>query len=251
MRTIIRVVAFLSPLAAPLVSAYFVREAVEMKLHAPWWIAWTAAFVIEGLGITAIHAALTFDEYNRTRRGAEPPAPTLIAVLLGVGYVVVTILLSVVLKVLPDEVVIEGYVFAPATLALAIFPLVGAIGAFTLALLGQHETRVETVRTLRAARDAERRSRKTPSADPLPTPADPVPTPSADPMPARLTLLDPVPPAERRLCRHCGTDLGDPSDPKTASRAGGHEGNCKANPASRFYDPAFARQGEALAATGD
>lgn len=253
MEGIVGAIAFISPILAPIPSAYFVYEASMTVLAAPEWVAFVLAVIVEGLGITSIHNALRFWNWNVTRKRDEPTAPVWIAAVLGLAYVAVVVSMTVVLKIVPTvgPFTVDGTTVGPfetGRLALAILPLLAIVGAVNLALSAQHDERVRETVEARERVKAERREarQRVKGASELPV------TPSQEglseglgvPPGGGLTPSRPVlrvveePPAYH--CQYCGKPLGDPSN---KSAIGGHEGNCKMNPASKFYRPETAVNG--------
>jgi hypothetical protein len=103
------------------------------------------AAIIETLGLTTVHTALWAYDWNNHKRKTDPSAPVLLAVALGVVYVVATWGLVVFLEVWPSL----------ATFAPAIFPALAVVGALNLAMISRQEQKEATVQ----AEKAERRRR--------------------------------------------------------------------------------------------
>lgn len=253
MEGIVGAIAFISPILAPIPSAYFVYEASMTVLAAPEWVAFVLAVIVEGLGITSIHNALRFWNWNVTRKRDEPTAPVWIASVLGLAYVVVVVSMTVVLKIIPTvgPFTIDGTTVGPfetGRLALAILPLLAVVGAVNLALSAQHDERVREAVETRERVKAERREarQRVKGGSDVPTARasgtlDPSHEGLSDPLaPSRPVLRvveePPTAPAGRQTyhCQYCRKPLGDPSN---KSAIGGHEGNCKMNPSSKFYRP--------------
>lgn len=110
-----------------------------------------AAAIIETLGLTTVHTALWLADWNRSKRKIDPSAPVVLAVALGLVYLVATLGLVVFLEVWPFL----------ATYAPALFPLLAIVGAVNLALIAQQERRESHVKTQKAEARERRRLSKT------------------------------------------------------------------------------------------
>jgi hypothetical protein len=153
-KNLVKVVAKASPWLAPIPSAYFVGQASMEHLAIPLPVAVVAALVIEFLGLSTVHSVLWLADYNANRRKIDPHAPTWIAGVLGVAYVVATVGLVVLLEVAPFL----------ATYVPALFPVLAIVGVVNLALIAQQERREDAIETQKAeARErrwARRQARK-------------------------------------------------------------------------------------------
>lgn len=108
------------------------------------------AAIIETLGLTTVHTALWAYDWNNHKRKTDPRAPVLLAVALGVVYVVATWGLVVFLEVWPSL----------ATYAPAIFPALAVVGALNLAMISRQEQKEATVTAEKAERRRLRRASK-------------------------------------------------------------------------------------------
>ena len=146
----IKTVAKLSPWLAPLPSAYFVARSAIVHLALPLPMAMVVAAIIETLGLATVHTALWAYEWNVHKRKTDPAAPVVLAVALGVVYVISTLGLVVFLEVWPFL----------ATYAPAIFPALAVVGALNLALVSRQEQREAAVKAERSERKAESQARR-------------------------------------------------------------------------------------------
>lgn len=128
-------ISSLIPWLAPAPSAYFVWRSTISHLQMHEFFAFVAATVIEGLGIATVHLAMTMHEWNVTNRKSDPDAPTWLAVLCGVAYLIATFGLTIVLEAVPSL-----SMWAPA-----IFPVMAVVGAFNLTLHNQQRLREASV----------------------------------------------------------------------------------------------------------
>jgi hypothetical protein len=142
----IKSVAKLSPWLAPLPSAYFVARSAIVHLALPLPVAVVVAVIIETLGLATVHTALWAYDWNVHKRKTDPTAPVVLAVALGIVYVVSTLGLVVLLEVWPFL----------ATYAPAIFPALAVVGALNLAMVSRQEQREADVKAEKAERKAAR-----------------------------------------------------------------------------------------------
>ncbi|MFZ5919312.1 MAG: hypothetical protein ACOYZ7_20460 [Chloroflexota bacterium] len=145
-KSTVKLVAKLAPWLAPFPSAFFVARASMAHLELPLFVAVVVAAILETLGLATVHTALWLSDWNAHKRKTDPNAPTLLAVALGVIYLIATMGLTVVLEVTPGL----------ATYAPALFPVLAVVGAVNLALISQQEQREGTVKLEKAERQAKR-----------------------------------------------------------------------------------------------
>jgi hypothetical protein len=139
---------------APLPSAVSVANAAHRNLHYDPWLAFVVGAIVELLGFATANRALELWDYNQTRREDEPGAPTWLAVVLVVFYLVSTISISVISDLSSDYIHILP----------ALFPLLAITGTLNVALGRQQARRVERNRkvaderrTTEEKEDAERK----------------------------------------------------------------------------------------------
>jgi hypothetical protein len=132
------------------------------------------AAIVETLGLATVNTSLRMWEWNQTRRKTDPAAPTWIGVLLGVVYVITTLMLIVALEVWP----------AVSTVAPAIFPFMAVVGTVNLALIAGQERREATVKEERQERKAERQANR--QAKPAQASGEPVKRELSDGLSDRL-----------------------------------------------------------------
>lgn len=146
---VIDFVARLSPWIAPLPSAFFVHNATIKHLATGNELAWIIAVVIETLGLTTTHTALSMFTWNKGHVDQdEKRAPFGLAVVLACVYILSTLILIGVLEVLPG---LQNY--APT-----MFPVLAAVGAVNLAMRSTHNRRIREEREI--ITDAKDRQRQ-------------------------------------------------------------------------------------------
>jgi hypothetical protein len=169
-RNAVKFVAKLSPWLAPIPSAYFVGRSSMIHLGLPLSVACIVAAIVETLGLASVHTALWFSDWNATKRKTDPTAPTVIALALGVVYLVTTLGLIVALEVWPGL----------ATYAPALFPFLAVVGTVNLALIASQERREAAVVADKAeARQARQAAKLAKSGNAKGTPTIASVTPTA------------------------------------------------------------------------
>ena len=145
-RSLVVLIAKLSPWLAPLPSGYFVAHSSISHLELPMIIGITVGIIVEFLGIASVHTWLWLADWNSNKRKSDPEAPADVAAFLGVVYLFTTISLTVVLEIVPHL----------STYAPVLFPALAVVGAINLVLISQQEHREQAVNHERQARKAQR-----------------------------------------------------------------------------------------------
>lgn len=139
------------PWFAPMTTAYVIWEAAVKLLHLPKLIAVSAALTIEGLGLSTVAMTLILWNYNHSKRKTDPAAPTWLSGSLIAVYFICAIVLTVILKITPQN----------AVYALAMFPALSILGMICIALGADHARRLKVI----ALDKAERKERRIKKAD--------------------------------------------------------------------------------------
>jgi hypothetical protein len=90
------------PYAVPLIPAYLTYFHTQDQMNFPWQIAFSAAFVVEVLGITAVSTSIRFYRYNMKYTAAQNKAPFVLAIFTYVFYLVIVLSVNVVLELVAD-----------------------------------------------------------------------------------------------------------------------------------------------------
>jgi hypothetical protein len=149
-KSVIKVVAKLSPWLAPVPSAFFVARSAMMHLALPLPVAVVVAAIIETLGLATVHTALWAYDWNVHKRKTDPSAPVVLALALGAVYTMATLGLVVFLEVWPFL----------ATYAPALFPALAVVGAVNLALISRQEHREAAAEAQKTEARERRRARR-------------------------------------------------------------------------------------------
>lgn len=118
------IVDFLStfvPYAVPVIPAYLTFDHTIKEMDFPVWVAWTAAFVVESLGLASVATAVRFWQHNRKYKSDANRAPFKLAAMVYVFYIVIVIVVNVVLEIVSGAR--NGWViFSIAMFSLLSFP---------------------------------------------------------------------------------------------------------------------------------
>lgn len=139
-----RFLAKFGPWLVALAPAWFVYDTLTVTYEVPMWIAVPIAAGIELTGITSYHTFTRLYAWNRQKRKVDPDAPTWIAVLSIIGYVIVGIALTALIK---------------GNWTLGLFFLLAAVGYITIALNISQDEREREIGQAKAAAKLERHER--------------------------------------------------------------------------------------------
>lgn len=91
------------PYCVPIIPAYLTYQHTINEMGFSPFIAWTAAFVVEVLGLTSVATAVRFYRYNLKYTKEANKAPFKLAVLVYVFYIVIVLLVNVVLEIVSGQ----------------------------------------------------------------------------------------------------------------------------------------------------
>ena len=86
------------PYAVPIIPAYLTYFHTKNQMVFPDRVAWSAAFVVEVLGITAVSTSIRFYRHNTRYSKAERRAPFTLAIFTYIFYLVIVLAVNVVLE---------------------------------------------------------------------------------------------------------------------------------------------------------
>ncbi len=101
-RGIIDFISAFVPYAVPVIPAYLTFYHTQEMMGFPVWVAWTAAFVVEALGLASIATVVRFYLHNKRYTSEQNKAPFWIAFGVYVAYIVIVIVVNVILEVVAD-----------------------------------------------------------------------------------------------------------------------------------------------------
>ena len=84
-KSLVKLIARLSPWLAPSPSGYFVARASISHLDLPLIIGISVGIIIEFLGISSVHTWLWLADWNSNKRKSDPDAPTSLAAFLSLN----------------------------------------------------------------------------------------------------------------------------------------------------------------------
>ena len=166
--TVIGLVAATIPWLAPIIPAYVAYQNMLSVLGFAPWLSFLGALVVEFLGLSSIHTAVQFWDYNRTRRKVDEAAPVYVAAAVGAFYLAVVLTVNVILDNAPVDQLI----------AKALLSLISVPAGVTLAIRAQHsrqllqveaekqEKREERIRVRAAEAAAQKIAEPQPTAQP-------------------------------------------------------------------------------------
>lgn len=101
-RGIIDFISAFVPYAVPIIPAYLTFYHTRDMMDFPAWVAWTAAFVVEALGLASVATVVRFYLHNKRYKSEQNRAPFWIAFGVYVFYIVVVIVTNVILEIVAD-----------------------------------------------------------------------------------------------------------------------------------------------------
>jgi len=109
------------PYAVPIIPAYLTYYHTVEQMNFPPWVAWTAAFVVEVLGLTSVSTAIRFYRHNQKYKKSDNKAPFWLALGVYIFYIIIVLVVNVILEKIAG--VRNGWViFAIALFSLLSFP---------------------------------------------------------------------------------------------------------------------------------
>lgn len=93
----------LVPYCVPVIPAYLTFYHVQKEMGFPVWVAWTAAFVVETLGMASVSTAIRFWYHNQKYKKSDNKAPFILAISVYAFYIVVVIMVNVILEAVSGE----------------------------------------------------------------------------------------------------------------------------------------------------
>lgn len=101
-RSMLDFISVLIPWAVPIIPAYLTYYHTLDQMQFPQWVAWTAAFVVEALGLVSVATAIRFWYHNQRYKDSKNHAPFRLAVGVYVFYIVIVLVVNVILEVVAE-----------------------------------------------------------------------------------------------------------------------------------------------------
>ena len=131
-RSFLDLLSALVPYCVPVIPAYLTFYHTQTEMQFPVWVAWTAAFVCEALGLASVATAIKFWRHNLRYTDRKNQAPFWLAVGTYVFYLIVILTVNVLL----EEV--AGKRSPVVILAIGLFCLLSFPAAVLISIRAQH-----------------------------------------------------------------------------------------------------------------
>src|SRR5688572_8508084 len=161
-RSFLDLLSVIVPYAVPVIPAYLTYYHTRDEMTFPHWVAITAAFVVEVLGITAVSTAIRFWKNNQLYKSEKERAPFWLAVGVYVFYIVIVLSVNVILEIVSG--VRSGWVI----FSIGLFSLLSFPSGVLISIRAQYTEMLEDRQERKAERQNERRPRWTPTPQPTP-----------------------------------------------------------------------------------
>ena len=120
------------PWAVPVIPAYLTYFHTMNEMGFPSWVAYTAAFVTEVLGIASVATAIKFYRHNLKYKDSKNHAPFWLAIGTYVFYLVILLTVNVLLEI------VAGTRSTAVITALGLFSLLSFPSAVLISIRAQH-----------------------------------------------------------------------------------------------------------------
>lgn len=151
-RSFLDLMSAVVPYAVPIIPAYLTYYHTMNEMGFPRWIALTAAFVTEVLGITSVSTAIRFQRHNTIYKDTKNKAPFGLAIITYVFYISVVLSVNVLLEITTGT-------RSPAVIwAIGLFSLLSLPSAVLISIRAQYAEMLEE----RQEKQAERKSARSP-----------------------------------------------------------------------------------------
>ncbi len=154
-RSFLDLLSVIVPYAVPVIPAYLTYFHTRDEMQFPDWVAWTAAFVVEVLGITAVSTAIRFWRNNLIYKSEKERAPFWLAVGVYVFYIVIVLSVNVVLEIVAATR--SGWVI----FSIGLFSLLSIPSGVLISIRAQYTEMLVDRSERRQERYAERRGTRT------------------------------------------------------------------------------------------
>jgi len=102
-KSLLDLLSIFVPYCVPIIPAYLTYQHTINQMGFEPWIAFTAAFVVEVLGLTSVATAVRFYRYNLKYTKEANRAPFKLAVAVYVVYIVIVLVVNVVLEIVAGQ----------------------------------------------------------------------------------------------------------------------------------------------------
>ena len=140
----------LVPWAVPVIPAYLTVYHTQHEMGFPVWVAFTAGFVTEVLGIASVSTSIKFYRHNLKYKDSKNHAPFWLALGTYVFYLVIVLTVNVLLEF------VEGTRSASVIIAIGLFSLLSLPSAVLISIRAQHTEILSEVIERREERKTQR-----------------------------------------------------------------------------------------------
>lgn len=151
-RSFLDLLSVIVPYAVPIIPAYLTYFHTRDQMAFPDWVAKTAAFVVEVLGITAVSTAIRFWRNNQIYKSDKERAPFWLAVAVYAFYIAIVLSVNVILEIVSG--VRTGWVI----FSIGLFSLLSFPSGVLISIRAQYTEMLED----RTERRQEREEKKQP-----------------------------------------------------------------------------------------
>ena len=140
------------PYCVPIIPAYLTYFHTKTLMDFPSWVAATAAFVVEVLGISAVSTSIRFYRHNLKYKNAQNKAPFWLAIGTYIFYLVIVLAVNVILEIMAGTR--SGWVIV----SIALFSLLSVPSGVLISIRSQYTEMLEEraeARTKRSAPNGE------------------------------------------------------------------------------------------------
>lgn len=140
----------LVPWAVPIIPAYLTVYHTMHEMDFPGWVAYTAGFVTEVLGIASVSTAIKFYRHNLKYKDSKNHAPFLLAIGTYIFYLVIVLTVNVLLEF------VSGTRSTSVIIAIGLFSLLSLPSAVLISIRAQHAEILGEVFEKREERKAQK-----------------------------------------------------------------------------------------------
>lgn len=143
--SIINLLCVLAPWFVPIIPAYLTYNHTVNELGFPSWVAWTASFVVEVLGLSSMRTSISFFEHNKRYSKDTNRAPVGLSISTYVFYLAVILTVNIILD-------INRGISWINVLAIGLFSLLSVPAGLLIAIRTQHNELLKSLAELRISR---------------------------------------------------------------------------------------------------
>jgi hypothetical protein len=145
-KSLLDLLSALVPYFVPVIPAYLTYYHTYEQMKFPAQVAWTAAFVVEVLGMTAVSTAIRFWRHNLKYTSVEKRAPFGLAIAVYVFYIVIVLSVNVVLEM------VSGTRGGWVIFSIALFSLLSVPSGVLISIRAQYTEALEEAATKKASK---------------------------------------------------------------------------------------------------